>query len=45
LMENAKDRLMSELANIYILTNSMGWTLLYHEEVITGREQLMNLQR
>ncbi len=45
LMENAQDRLMSELANIYILTSTMGWTLMYEEEIISGPDQLRNLQR
>lgn len=45
LMENAQDRLMSELANIYILTSTMGWTLMYEEEIISGPDQLRYLQR
>jgi hypothetical protein len=44
LMENAQDRLMSELANIFILTKSMGWTLMYEEKIIEQPEQMLNLQ-
>lgn len=41
LKDDAKDRLMSELLNIYILTKSLGWTLVYNEEVIENPEQLI----
>lgn len=39
---NAKSRLISELQSIYILTNSMGWTLKYNEQTI---ESLDGLER
>lgn len=45
LKDNARERLMSELLNIYILTNSMGWTLQYKETVIESPEQMRELQR
>jgi len=35
LKTNAKNRLISELHKFYVLTNSMGWTLEYREEVVT----------
>ncbi|MGJ8666956.1 MAG: DUF4230 domain-containing protein [Patiriisocius sp.] len=35
LKSNAENRLISELQKIYILTNSMGWTLQYNENPIT----------
>jgi len=35
LQSNAKNRLISELHKFYVLTNSMGWTLEYREEVVT----------
>ncbi|ALJ06095.1 hypothetical protein APS56_13585 [Pseudalgibacter alginicilyticus] len=35
---NAKNRLISELSKFYILTNSLGWTLKYHEQPITSME-------
>ncbi len=34
LVTNAENRLISELSKIYILTNSMGWTLKYQGELI-----------
>lgn len=43
LVSNARNRLLSELQKIYILTNSMGWTLRYNEESITREEDLQNI--
>ena len=40
--QNAKHRLISELQKIYILTNSMGWTLKYNDQTI---ESLNGLER
>lgn len=40
LMENSRERLMVELTNFYVLTKSMGWTLMYEEKVIESPEQL-----
>lgn len=40
LRTNAENRLISELQKIYILTNSMGWTLQYNETLITTDEEL-----
>jgi hypothetical protein len=40
LMENSRDMLMVELTNLFILTKSMGWTLMYQGEIIEDREQL-----
>ena len=34
LKKNAKNRLVSELHKIYILTNSMGWTLVYNDTIV-----------
>ena len=34
LMENAQNRLLSELAEFYALTRSMGWTLVYHGKAL-----------
>jgi len=45
LKEDAQDRLMSELLNIYILTKSMGWTLVYNEVVIENPDQMSNLKK
>ncbi len=44
LKTNAKERLLSELAKIYILTQSMGWTLSYEEEIIESVEDLNSLE-
>jgi hypothetical protein len=38
--ENAKDHLISELQKIYILTNSMGWTLKYNDQTIQSIDGL-----
>lgn len=40
LKSNAKNRLVSELSKILILTNSMGWTLKYEGEVIRNEADL-----
>jgi hypothetical protein len=40
LMENSRERLMVELTNFYVLTKSMGWTLMYEEKVIESQAQL-----
>ncbi len=45
LKDDARERLMSELLNIYVLTKSMGWTLQYNEIVIESPEQMMELKR
>lgn len=40
LKSNAKNRLVSELAKVLILTNSMGWTLQYNGEVVKNDKDL-----
>ena len=45
LRKDADERLISELLNIYILTKSMGWTLVYNEMEIENQEQLDNLKK
>jgi hypothetical protein len=45
LKDDARERLMSELLNIYVLTKSMGWTLQYNETVIESPEQMQELKR
>ena len=42
LKKDARERLMSELLNIYVLTKSMGWTLQYNEIIIENEDQLIN---
>ena len=44
LKSNAKNRLISELAKFYILTNSLGWTLEYNDSSITDVETLENIK-
>ena len=44
LKSNAKNRLVSELQNIYILTSSMGWTLEYQNQPIINSESLENIK-
>ena len=44
LRTNAQNRLISELQKIYILTNSMGWTLQYNETAITTEEELKQVK-
>ena len=41
---NAKNRLISELSKIYILTNSLGWTLKYNENIIESSSQLETIK-
>ena len=40
LKSNAQNRLVSELAKVLILTNSMGWTLQYNGEVVKTDKDL-----
>lgn len=40
LKTNARNRLISELQKIYILTNSMGWVLHYNEKTISEEQDL-----
>lgn len=44
LVTNAENRLISELQKIYILTNSMGWTLRYQGEPIAEEEDLQKIK-
>ncbi|GAA4314272.1 DUF4230 domain-containing protein [Pontixanthobacter gangjinensis] len=44
LKTNAKNRLVSELQKIYILTSTMGWTLEYQNQPINSSESLENLK-
>ena len=40
LKQNAKERLLNELTKLYILTNSLGWTLQYNENTVTDLDLL-----
>ncbi len=44
LKSNAKNRLVSELQKIYILTNSMGWTLEYDWSKIKSSDELESIK-
>ena len=44
LKSNAQNRLISELQKIYILTNSMGWTLEYQDTQISSENELEKLK-
>ena len=44
LRTNADDRLISELQKIYILTNSMGWTLKYNGKAIEEEQDLQQIK-
>lgn len=44
LKANAKNRLLNELSQFYILTHSMGWTLKYEETPITEKQQFFELK-
>lgn len=44
LKSNAKNRLISELQKIYILTNSLGWTLKYNDKEFGDTEEMQRLK-
>lgn len=44
LQTNAKNRLISELQTIYILTNSMGWTLIYNDTIVEDRSSFKDIK-
>lgn len=44
LKKNAQNRLISELQKIYILTNSLGWTLQYNSQTISEENDLQTLK-
>lgn len=44
LKSNAKNRLISELQKIYILTNTLGWTLKYNDEEFSSPEEMQKLK-
>lgn len=45
LMENSQERLMVELTNLFVLTKSMEWTLMYQSEIIETADQLELLKK
>lgn len=44
LRTNAENRLIAELSKIYILTNSMGWTLKYNQIVVEEESDLQQIK-
>lgn len=44
LKSNAKNRLISELQKIYILTNTLGWTLTYNNEEFRTANEIQELK-
>ncbi|GAA0871397.1 DUF4230 domain-containing protein [Gangjinia marincola] len=40
IISNAENRLISELQKIYLLTNTMGWTLVYKQQPIQNLEEI-----
>nr|WP_299387936.1 DUF4230 domain-containing protein [Allomuricauda sp.] len=43
LKSNAENRLLSELSRIYVLSNSMGWTIEYQKSAVNSPNELLNL--
>jgi len=43
LKSNAKNRLISELSNFFVLTKSLGWTLVYKGKSLEAQDQLETL--
>ena len=44
LKRNAKNRLLSELSKLLLVTNSMGWTLVYNEQPMENFETITILE-
>lgn len=44
LKTNAENRLISELARFFVLTESLGWTLKYKSKAIENRDQLNDIK-
>ncbi|MGO4912675.1 DUF4230 domain-containing protein [Leeuwenhoekiella sp. W20_SRS_FM14] len=43
LRENAENRLIAELSNIYVAVNTLGWTLKYNKTEISNAQELKNI--
>ncbi len=43
LKANARNRLITELSNIYILTRSLGWKLIYKDQEINQMQEFENI--
>jgi hypothetical protein len=44
LKSNAQNRLITELQKVYLLTNSMGWTLRYNSEVVRSPQTFTEMK-
>ena len=44
MVSNAQNRLLAELSQLLILTNSLGWSLVYEEQPIENLEELRLLR-
>lgn len=42
-MKNAQNRLLSELSSLYIISNSMGWKLVYKNTEINSAKEMDNI--
>ena len=40
LKTNAKNRLLSELNSLFVVTKNLGWTMKYKDEVITSDKEV-----
>lgn len=43
MVSNAENRLLSELSHFYVITDSMGWTLVYNGEKVDSTKELFNM--
>lgn len=43
LEKNAQNRLLTEISKFYVLTNSLGWTMVYNETPVTNDDYLNRL--
>lgn len=44
LKSNAQNRLISKFSKLFMLTNSVGWTLGYHQRPVESSEVLQSLK-
>lgn len=42
-IKNAQNRLLSELSSIYVLSNSMGWTLVYNKTEVNSTQDMNSI--
>lgn len=44
LVKNAENRLISELQKLFVVTNSMGWTIKYNQEELNSQEDFKSIK-